>query len=180
MRLFVDLDGVMANFHRGACPLFQVPYPRQSVLHFEWLFNQTGTTVEDFLGRIDATPGFWEKLEPFPWLPELIQILDTACPNWQILTFATQDPVSWQGKAAWVKRVLGADSIRRLVMIHGDKERLASPDALLVDDHRRWCQNWKASGGLDAFHWIEYTEDHQEMWSLQLARLRDFLSQFTC
>ena len=174
MRVFVDMDGVLVNFHKHACPLFSIEYPKQSVLGWDWLYNLCGIPIEEWLGRMDDTPGFWENLEPYPWTTDLIQFLDSGYPNWAVLTMATQDPRSWAGKAAWVKRYLPVRGMYRLIMSHGSKGRFAQPGDVLIDDSYNQCAAWREAGG-KAFHWVEYTDDFTERANEQLVLVKKFI-----
>lgn len=182
MRVFVDLDGVVVNFHEPASKAFPgIVYPKEGILDFTWLYDQVkhDHSVADFMGKIEALPNFWPGLRSFAWMPELIQILEENCSdNWYFLSAASQNPESWSGKADWVKRYFGVKGIHRLILVHGAKTKVVSSDAILIDDKLEHCKDWQDKGGLGAFHWIEYTDDYEHRWKHQLYELQQFLGKF--
>lgn len=175
MKLFVDMDCVLVDFNRAVCPVFGLDYPAQSVLTWDWSYQQSGLSVDAYIDQLGQDPKFWSDMHPCVWMPELVQILDHLAPEWHILTAATQEPSSWHGKADWVRRYFREKGMYRLVMLHGDKQRIASRDSILIDDRVDHCMRWREAGGI-AFHWVEFTRDHREMWEPQLERLRQFLT----
>jgi hypothetical protein len=159
---YIDMDGVLANFHKSACRAFQVEYPRNSVLFFDWLVGKAdwGGTVEGFYASIEKDPRFWHDIEPYPWLHDLTEFLDVeapkrpypADPSWRMLSNAYLNPEAWHGKVDWVRRHLGPDGPFKLTLIAGSKDHICRPGDILVDDHKKNCERWVAQGGR-AFLW---------------------------
>jgi hypothetical protein len=176
-KIWVDLDGVLANWHQAACDCFGIEYPTNTVLHREWLAEQTQEAVPTILERLDRHPRFWEDMQPLPIFPQMITYLDTTFPDWGILTKATLSTPSWAGKAAWVRRYLGDRGMHRLVITGGPKHRLASPDAVLIDDTQYQIEAWIRAGG-KAFRWREYTADCVEAHQTQFEALQNCLTRY--
>jgi hypothetical protein len=173
-KIWVDLDGVLANWHKSACEVFGVPYPTRTVLYRDWIAETTKLPINKLLDQTDDVPSFWKDMELLPVAPRLISYLDVNFPDWHFLTHPTLSSVSWGGKAAWVRKYFGNDGMRRLVMMGGKKSLFADRYSVLIDDTRKIIDEWTAAGGL-AFHWVEYTSDWKEAHETQLIRLITYL-----
>lgn len=177
MRVFVDMDGVLANFNKAGAATFGIPYPKKSRLRHTWLQDESGVSLSRWFEIMENDPLIWERIETFPWTPALVQCLDIHAPGWKILSSATYDPPCWSGKAKWVqKRLFPIAHMHRLVLVGGRKFDLASPGDVLVDDWDENINQWQLAGG-SAFKWDEFTEDMEEHALDQIERLRDFLSK---
>jgi 5'(3')-deoxyribonucleotidase len=177
-RVYVDSDGVLANFNKAFAPAFGLTYPSRTVLHHEWLMNTAGVSVSEFFRIVETHSYLWENAEPYPWTSEMVQVLDLAVPDWMILTSATHDPDCWSGKVKWFKRYLTDSLIDRVVMIGGRKHRIASKGDLLIDDHYENIEAWRAAGGV-AIHWIDYTDDLEELARKQIEQLTQVLDNYS-
>jgi len=173
-KIWVDMDGVLTNWHKAACECFNVPYPTHSVLGRDWIVAQTGLNVSQLLSAMDAKKGFWEDMLPTPVMPRLVAYLDVNFPDWGILTSATHGSESWGGKAAWVRRYLRTTGLKRLVVCCGNKARFAARNSVLIDDTPKITDKWIENGGM-AFRWVEYTSDWQEAHDEQFTELVQFL-----
>jgi hypothetical protein len=177
-RLFVDMDGVLANFNKGIAGIFGVPYPQRSCLGWEWIGTQlpqlkTGMLFYDTIHQHDR---LYAELEPYPWHSRLVTLLDLRFPAWEVLTNGVYSPHCWSGKVEWMTRYFGRSGLHRLTMTMGHKSREARPGAVLIDDRRSTCEEWTRRGGL-AFHWRDYTPDAEDLAEAQIQELDQFLLQ---
>ena len=176
-QVFVDLDGVLANFNKACCQTFGLDYPKETILWHTWPHDVSGKDLDTWFNVLTDDPDLWTRIEPFPWTPAIVQVLDLHTPGWKILTTATQDPACWGGKAAWVtQRLFMRDSLHRLVIVGGHKWELMSPGSVLVDNDLRNVTEWQKQGG-HAFLWKEFTEDMVQAAMNQIEQLRLFLAQ---
>lgn len=173
----MDLDGVLVNWHKGACHALGVPYPHEFVFQRDWICSVSGMPIGTVLTKLDSTPDFWSKLEPTLTAANLVRYLDTNFPDWGILTSATHNSASWAGKAEWVKTHLGTKGLHRLTICCGNKARFVSPSALLIDDTHKIVRDWLNGGGL-AYHWIEYSDDQSALLQRQFESLTQYLDTF--
>ena len=176
MRVFVDMDGVLANLNKAIAPAFGLEYPREGIVGYSWLMDKANVSAPQFFNIMESNSGLWETAPPFPWTSKLIQILDLKFPDWMILTSATHDAACWHGKVEWVRRYLTETGVKKLVMIGGNKERIASRGDLLIDD---WFVNvtaWREQGGI-AYHWLDYSEGMLDPGYKQLEDLSQFLDE---
>lgn len=176
MIVYVDMDGVLANFNKAGCQTFGVEYPKRSRLWHTWLRDQSGISQSEWFEIMANDPKIWDRIEPFPWTSTLVQCLDVHAPGWKILSSATHDPACWSSKARWVmQRLFPITSLHRLVLVGGRKFELASRGDVLIDDWQENIESWKAAGGV-AFKWDEFTEDMEETANQQIDSLREFLA----
>lgn len=175
MAVYVDMDGVLANFNKATCKLFGLTYPTRSRLHHTWVRDESGVSLDRWFDSMAADPDVWDRIEPFPWTPKLVQCLDIHAPEWKILSAATQDPRCWSSKAAWVtKRLFPVANLHRFILVGGRKYELAQRGDVLIDDYDENVEQWRLRGG-EAFKWIEWTDDMTEEADRQIEELRRFL-----
>jgi hypothetical protein len=176
-KVWVDLDGVFANWLKAACAVYGQEYPISTVIHREWLQEKTGDPVITMLEKLDRHPRFWEDMEPHPLLPDLLTYFDTTFPDWGILSKPTIYPSSWSGKASWVRRYMGEAGLHRLCLYAGPKHHLATPTSVLVDDTAYQVDGWTRAGG-KAFRWREYSADCLDHYYAQFQDMQVYLKQF--
>lgn len=136
--LFVDLDGVLADFEHG-------------------FFLVTGMTTRLYTQR-HGTPAFWRvirtnrdffrNLRPMPDGPDLWRAIRHLGPT--ILT-GTHPGTGEQGypqqKRDWCARYLG-DTVPVITCMSADKPlHMGVPGAMLIDDRDKNCLEWSDAGG---------------------------------
>lgn len=138
-KLYLDLDGVMADFDG----------------HFEKLFGKTTSSVDDdeMWRMIREEETFFDSVPPcklaisfFRWIEHLDPIVLTAAPK-------TFYQVGAQQKKNWVKRHLSEDVM--VLPIHGGKNKhlfMHKPGDVLVDDFEKNIELWRAAGGIGVHH----------------------------
>lgn len=138
-RLFLDLDGVLADFDGG--------FPRLCG------FDHRSCGKSAMWAEIDARPGFFVQLDPFDGASAFYGAARRLSPV--ILTSAGSgcyERVARE-KHAWVRRHL-CDEVLVLPVRDGrDKAAFVqAPGDVLVDDYGRNCEAWRAAGGLAIKH----------------------------
>lgn len=141
--VFFDLDGVLANFVRGAL----VHYGRQDVGegYVRWgIEAQLGLSPAEFWSGLGFD--FWANLEPYGDGFHLFARAAELCgENIGLLTSPCDTAGCVDGKRAWVARHLPAYS--RHLFVGSAKHLFAGPDKVLVDDHDANVDKFSAAGG---------------------------------
>ncbi|MGO4738601.1 hypothetical protein AB4099_18785 [Bosea sp. 2KB_26] len=138
-RLYLDLDGVMADFDA----------------HFPAVFglDHRGMADDAMWQTINAHPSYFRDMPPCPGAIEFFReiahldpIVLTACPRTNYANAATQ-------KRAWVREHLST-SITVLPVMGGHNKPLFmhAPKDILIDDFRRNTEAWSAAGGVSILH----------------------------
>jgi 5' nucleotidase, deoxy (Pyrimidine), cytosolic type C protein (NT5C) len=145
-RCFIDMDGVLVDFHAGAARHHGVPYPEPwpaGVWHVDRVLG-VGHTA--FWSTLDEY--FWSELEP---TADGLAILDLAerlfgpdrvC----ILSSPPRDPASLAGKCRWIQTHL--PRYDRQFLIGPCKHMVAGPDAYLLDDSDDNIAQFQRAGGV--------------------------------
>ncbi len=135
MTLFLDLDGVLADFDRGV----------QAV---------TGRRPEEL-----PLKAMWAALARAPRFFETLELMHDAEALWRFCaphrpTILTGLPLgAWapDQKKRWVARVLGAD-VPVITCMSRDKPRWSGPGHILVDDRVSAREGWERRGGRFVHH----------------------------
>lgn len=129
-RLFLDLDGVLADFDRGVLAVAGRP-PGELPARRMWT-------------ALAAHPDFFGTLEPMPDAGALWSFCAPHRPT--ILTGLPLGGWAAAQKRAWVARVLGAD-VEVETCMSREKHRRSGPGRVLVDDRADLEGPWTAAGG---------------------------------
>jgi 5'(3')-deoxyribonucleotidase len=153
--IFLDMDGVLANFLKAACFRHNRPYAPKEIVKFD-IASHWGISADDFWAPLCGQE-FWENLEPYEWADDLYKGLKEIAPV-TILTAPSRDPGCIPGKFAWLDRHLGVKSYD--VIPTGKKHLLARHKrCILIDDSEAKTSKFREYGGSAiAFpqHWNEY------------------------
>ena len=138
-RIYLDLDGVMANFDAHFPALFGV--------------DHRGLADDDMWATINAHPSYFRDMPIFEgaklffdsisWLDPIIL---TACPRSNYAHVARQ-------KRAWVREHLSTRCIILPVMGGANKPLfMHAPGDILIDDFERNTKAWEKEGGIAILH----------------------------
>jgi 5'(3')-deoxyribonucleotidase len=179
VKIFVDLDGVLADLNQRMATLVKIEIPHGAILSHghDWIVKTTGMSDAEFFKVIQEDVGFYRKLNPFPWAGELIEIVNGVDKDWSILTAALWTlPETFGDKAIWVGEKLGSENVKRMIVVgsSSEKRHLAKKDSVLIDDFEDNVDAWRSNGGI-AFRWQPCTADSTEYYMSQLGQLRNFL-----
>ena len=176
-RIFLDLDGVLVDWHAGAAklhgislPVFGEPYPLE-------VNDFTDLTPEQFYAGMDRN--FWAELPPLPHARTLVDMAedyfgaDVAILTKPILTEGCSD-----GKRAWVAEHLGSQYLRK-VFIASDKHFCASPLSLLIDDKSKTCDEFVDYGGHAYLFPASWNERCGTNWDTVRAELHEVFGELS-
>jgi 5'(3')-deoxyribonucleotidase len=142
MTLYVDLDGVLANFDKAA----ERQLKTDNIYKFEFVWGP-----DVFWERMNKNPNFFGALELMPdaqhlWakIKHMEPVILTALPR------ENPEPVDQQ-KRAWVQRSFGGD-VKVLTCQTRDKPNYCKPGDILIDDRAVNRNKWIAAGGTYIIH----------------------------
>ena len=147
--IYLDMDGVLTDFVGGVFNLFGKQYVEEDYPLGKWkFFEDWGITESEFWQRVhQCGPHFWETLDPFPGAKDLVSFgfYRGLIPRGQmsILTSPSRSPHCYSGKVQWLIN----HGINLPVTITTNKEQLAQPGRLLIDDKIENCERFRAAGG---------------------------------
>lgn len=144
MRVFCDLDGVVADFATPATEALGIDFSKGFVV----------IDVSDWRKLQKQWPTFWVDLEPLPYAQELWRAIQPWHPS--ILTAA---PDVWRsssiGKEVWVKRYLpkfGYHPEQKFYCVRREeKQNFATTHGepnILIDDMSKNIREWEQAGGI--------------------------------
>lgn len=147
VHLFLDLDGVLADFDVG---YFQ---------RFNLVADKVADTVDWSL--VEATPQFYRDLPPMPDAMELWNSVSWLNPT--ILTGVPYSvPEALENKREWVARHLG--DVPMIGCKSKDKSlHMKDVGDILIDDWEKYRDVWLGRGG----RWITHTSAAQSLEALR-------------
>lgn len=137
-QLFLDLDGVLADFEAGA----------QAVLHMPPAQYQERYGPGAFWKKLANTADFYNTLELLPDAMELVEAVRHVDPI--ILTGLPIGNWAEPQKRAWVERHFPGMQV--ITTLARNKPKYAAPGDVLVDDRERYRDGWEAVGGVFVHH----------------------------
>ena len=135
MRLFLDLDGVLADFDRG---VHAVTGARPEALPLKTMW-----------AALAKAPAFFETLELMHDAEALWRFCAPHRPT--ILTGLPLGAWAPDQKRRWVARVLGVH-VPIITCMSRDKPRWSGPGHVLVDDRASAREGWERKGGRFVHH----------------------------
>jgi len=134
-RLFLDLDGVLADFDRGV-EIVTGRRPDQQSTRAMW---SALSRAPDFFGTLEMmrdAKELWDYCRPHR------PVILTGLP---LGTWAAPQ------KKRWVANMLGAE-VEVITCMSRDKHRWSGPGRVLVDDREKTRESWEAAGGIFILH----------------------------
>ena len=110
--LFIDMDNVLVDFQTGidACE--------------ECL-------LKEYEGRLDEIPDIFSKMEPMEGAIQAFEVLSKGYDTYILSTAPWNNPTAWSDKLKWVKKHLGDNAYKRLILTH--HKNLVKGDYLIDD-----------------------------------------------
>jgi len=136
-KIYCDMDGVLADFESG--------YEKLTGIDLRGEFKKG----DDFWDPISkAGVGFWAGLK---WMPDGQKLWDYLKPyKPDLLSAPSREDSSRIGKHVWVKyKIPGTKLILRYAK---QKQELATPESILIDDRQVNIDQWEAAGGIGILH----------------------------
>lgn len=146
--LYLDMDGVLADFNTAAQEYFQATEEEHLAA------AQRGRWPDTQWQKLIQVKNFYRLLPPMPQYQELLAIADkfAQLPDWRvaILTAIPKGndmPDVFQDKFEWIQQYCPQ---YRLYFgpYSNDKHNHCLPGDILVDDRTSNCQQWRTAGGI--------------------------------
>lgn len=181
MKIFLDKDEVLVDFVGAALKIHGRTFAE---VEPNWtpgtwgMYEPLGLTPEEFWKPIaEAGKDFWTGLEAKPWIYSLLALVRKhALSGWWIVSAPSREDSSRIGKIEWMERFFGAGFAR--YHLRSDKEALAEPGAVLIDDREETVEKFRAAGGKG----IVFPAYHNSLHALRetpLAYVREQLEALT-
>lgn len=151
LRVFIDMDGVLADFNTGAYRAHGRPDPYQDLSNLGvWSLEKIwGISPREFWDPINAWgEDFWTGLDVLPGAQELVGMLSTqlySTGTIAVLTSPSMHPGCVTGKRKWLTERF--PKIGKNVVYTGAKHLLAGPNCLLIDDNESNVNEFRYAGG---------------------------------
>lgn len=97
--LYIDMDGVLVDFHSGIDRL-----PEEIRIRYK--------------DNLDNAPGVFALMEPMPGAIEAYESLSEKFDTYILSTAPWENPSAWSDKLLWVKKYLGKVACKRLILSH--------------------------------------------------------------
>lgn len=98
-RVYVDMDNVLVDFESGLARL-------------------SAGELQMYRGRYDEVPNIFGLMQPKEGAIESVRALMQAYDVYVLSTAPWNNPSAWSDKLEWVKRYLGAEMYKRLILSH--------------------------------------------------------------
>lgn len=151
MKIFLDVDGVLADFTGGACEVHgtENPYLQDPLgdAAGEWeLADLLGLTDKEFWGPLQGAR-FWRELGLMPDAVDIFSTVKRAVglDNICLLTTPSLDPESATGKIQWIN--MHFPDLARQCLIGACKHFCAHADSVLIDDNDKNVETFIEHGG---------------------------------
>ena len=138
MQLYLDCDGVLADFESGATDLLGMPPRAYEKRHGIAAFWREIARHPDFYGTLPLMP---DAMELFAAVRHLVPVTLTGLPrgNW-----AAAQKIRWAAEHFPGTQILTVMAV--------DKRNHAQQGDILVDDQLKHAHLWEAAGGLFLHH----------------------------
>lgn len=158
--ILIDMDGVLADFIRPACKLVGVDFDKYPPGEWE-IAKVAGISDDDFWRTIERQPDFWVNLPKTPHFGELIKFVESLKVRWSISTSPSMDPNCVKQKVLWMRQHIGPRF--NSYMIGKQKELMAAPGRVLIDDSDRNLERFERAGGRG----ILFPAQWNSMWAVE-------------
>jgi len=110
--LYIDMDNVLVDFASGVAQVDE-------------------QTKQRFKDNLDEIPGVFSKMNPMKGAIEAFNTLSQHFDTYILSTASWENPSAWIDKLEWVKKYLGKNAYKRLILSH---HKNLNKGHFLVDD----------------------------------------------
>ena len=143
-RIFVDMDGVLADFNTGVETLTGREFPNTDQGH-----NDYDERKEELTNK-----RLFRNLPPMPDMYDLVAYIRHTGLPWEILTAAgviNRELVVFD-KNEWIREHVSPSVVVTCTMTGSQKGMFAIKGSVLIDDRQKNLDAWEAHGGIGILH----------------------------
>ena len=143
-RIFVDMDGVLADFNTGVETLTGREFPNNDQGH-----NDYDERKEELTNK-----RLFRNLPPMPDMYDLVAYIRHTGLPWEILTAAgviNRELVVFD-KNEWIREHVSPSVVVTCTMTGSQKGMFAIKGSVLIDDRQKNLDAWEAHGGIGILH----------------------------
>lgn len=133
-----DLDGVYGDFITGSF----LAHERKPEPVTKWnYFEAWGITEAEFWAPIHKLGNdfYGEFVKPYPWAAELFEVVKKYTTDQIFLTAPSNHPACYAGKKVFIDKYFPGVKL----VVAKDKQLLAGPRRVLIDDNDKNCETFK-------------------------------------
>jgi FMN phosphatase YigB (HAD superfamily) len=175
--IFIDLDGVLADWVGGVIDLFgrDRDYVFRHWTSGDYSVEKAlNVTTERLWNRINQQGSdWWAHLDRFHWNQDLLSLIIDTTAAASILTSPGDCVHAYNGKRIWADRHVPGFALH----LTSEKQLLAKPSSLLIDDSGRNCEEFIAAGG-NAILFPQHWNDHWRLTADRIDFVREQLREF--
>lgn len=147
-RIYVDIDGVLADFEKKMGELMGEPYSQKRYWTDPTYKKQMWKNVADYQKQGGK---LWSDLDIMHDADQLWKYIEKYNP--EILSASGHDKHgAAPQKQRWIKQHFGPHVRVNIVHSAVDKQRHAGPNHILIDDQEKALEPWRAAGGIGILH----------------------------
>lgn len=154
LEFYLDLDGVLVNLEKAVIGLLKMDYDEYVKAKKPGVWEMADSIGMDEAGLWDMERGivckqpaeFYRTMEPYSWSRELYDRCQ-AMGEVNFLTTPIKSAGCMAGKWGWILDFAGVDGVNKL-WTGKDKEKMAAPNRILVDDKPKNVDKFNAAGGI--------------------------------
>lgn len=146
-RLFLDIDGVLADFVSPAMEAHGKPFDVDTYPSGMWAIEDVlGVTPDAFWSKFDGY-NFWRGLKVYDGAKAFVEELELTfgSKNICLLTSPSKHHDCIRGKKDWIDEHF--PQFKKQVLFGSAKYFCANPSAMLIDDNDNNCDLFEAAGG---------------------------------
>jgi 5'(3')-deoxyribonucleotidase len=143
-RIFVDMDGVLADFNTGVETLTGREFPNTDAGHNDYDLRKEELTNKRL----------FRNLPPMPDMYDLIAYVRHTGLPWEILTAAgviNRELVVFD-KNEWIREYVSPSVVVTCTMTGSQKGMFAIKGSVLIDDRQKNLDAWEKHGGIGILH----------------------------
>ena len=147
--LFLDIDGVFADFEKGVEKLTGQPHEETKYDTDPKYKKAMWAAVNKYR---EEGGELWYELELLPDAMELWDYAKKYNPTFLTATGVTARAKTMEEKGRWLDEKFGKDIPRIMVPSAGDKHKHAKKNRILIDDKKKALDPWIKAGGIGILH----------------------------